>query len=207
MKKSTLILVVVALSLLGATPAIAMRDFAWKDHAAPFTFLFGNDFDTHQQTQQLPNGSLWGFFYISYTGVVTKDGFRVATHVDCSASTSCTVGWRLNGEPSKAKFLFHEEPDHPVFLVDRLSIPQPGAHAHFHWLNGMPMSGRSVDGYLLQLTAMDRFCFIHHEPTAARASRSKTCLNNQGIEVNHGIDTATHLNIITSFPPGILRGI
>jgi hypothetical protein len=206
-KKLTLILVVVALSLLGATPAIAIRDFPWKDHAAPFTFLFGNDFDTHQQTQQLPNGSLWGFFYISYTGVVTKDGYRVATHVECSASTSCTVGWRLNGEPSQASFLFHEEPDHPVFLIDRLSIPPPGAHAHFHWLNGMPMSGRSVDGYLLQLTAMDRFCFIHHEPTAARASRNKTCLNNQGIEVNHGIDIATHLNIITSFPPGILRGI
>lgn len=207
MKKLTLILVVLALFSLEATPAIATGGFPWKSHAAPFTFLFGNDFDTHQQTQQLPDGSLWGFLYISYTGVVTKDGYRVATHIDCSASASCTVGWRLNGEPGKARFLYQVEPDHPVFLVDRLSIPQPGGHAHFHWLNSMPSSGQNVDGYLLQLTAMDRFCFIHHEPTAARASRNQTCRSNEGIEVNHGIDIATHLNIVTSFPPGILRGL
>lgn len=206
MKKIALILAVVAVSILGTSPAIAVRDFPWKDHAAPFTFLFGNDFDGHQQTQQLPNGSLWGFFYISYTGVVTKDGYRVATHVDCSASAHCTVGWLLNGEPSKARFLFQVEHDHPVFLVDRLNIPQPGSHAHFHWINGMPAPVQSVDGYLLQLTAQDRFCFIHDQATAVSARRNVTCIENGGIEVNHGIDIATHLNIVTSFPPGIIRG-
>lgn len=207
MKKLTLMLAVAALSLLGATRAAAIDHYPWNNHAAPFTFLFGNDIDTHQQTHQLRDGSLWGFFYISFTGVVTKDGYRVATHVDCRAFTSCTVGWILNGQPRKATFLFQVPPDHPVFLVDRLTIPQPGGFAHFHWLDGMPPPGQSVNGYLLQLTAVDTFCFIHDGATAASASKNKTCLNNGGIEVDPGIDIATHLNIVTSFPPGIVPGI
>jgi hypothetical protein len=34
----------------------------------------------------------------SFTGVVPKDGYRVATHVDCN-SAPCTVGWTLSGQP------------------------------------------------------------------------------------------------------------
>jgi hypothetical protein len=54
------------------------------------------------------------------------------------------------------------------------------------------------DGYLLQLTAVDKFCFIHHG--AAGATNSKTCRENGGINVDPGIDIATHLNIVTSAP-------
>jgi len=191
-----LMLATLTVSLVGAANATAADLYPWNNHAAPYTFLFGNDIDTHQQTQQLPDGSLSGFFYVSFTGVVTKDGYRVATHVDCN-SAACSVGWLLSGQPRTATFLYQVVPDHPVFLVNRLDIPEPGAYAHFHWLGGMPDAGQIVDGYLLQLSAVDVFCFMHDG--AASAKKSKTCRTNGGIAVNPGIDIATHLNIVTSF--------
>jgi hypothetical protein len=126
----------------------------------------------------------------------------VATHVDCN-SAPCTAGWTLSGQPRTAAFLYHVDGDHPVFLVNRLDIPEPGAFAHFHWLlyaGSLPPVGVSVPGYLLQLTAVDTFCFIHDMAEAAAARKSKTCRENGGVTVNPGIDIATHLNIVTSHP-------
>lgn len=117
--------------------------------------------------------------------------------------SDCAVGWTLNGKvvnSSNSRFLYQVGSDHPVFLVDRADIPQPGAYAHFHWLGGMPATGQNVSGYLLQLTAVDSFCFIHQG--AFGASGNKTCRDNGGIAVNLGIDIATHLNIVASFPSG-----
>ncbi len=199
--KITLLLPALALCLVGAAPATAVDLYPWNSHATPYTFLFQNDIDTHQQTKQLPNGSLSGFFYISFTGVVTKDGYRVATHVDCNATSSCTVGWILSGQPRTAAFLYQVDDDHPVFLVNRLDIPEPGAYAHFHWLDyagSLPPANINVPGYLLQLSAVDSFCFIHDVAQADSATNSKTCRDNGGIAVNLGIDIATHLNIVTS---------
>lgn len=203
MKKLTLMLGAAALFLLGAAPATAANLYPWNDHAAPYNFLFGNDFDSHQQTQQLANGSLSGYFYIIFTGVTTKDGYRVATHVDCNTTTSCTVGWTLSAQPGTGAFLYQLGTDHPLFLVNRQDIPEPGAYAHFHWLDyagSMPPVGVSVPGYFLQLTAVDTFCFIHDAATANSATKKYTCRQNGGIAVNTGIDIATHVNIITSYP-------
>jgi len=193
--KRLIALTTFVLSLLGAGPAAAF--YPWRNHVAPFPFLFGNDIDTHQQTQLKKDGSLSGYFYIHFTGIVTKDGYPVATHVDCNTGT-CTVGWTLEGEPGTAAFLYQVDDDHPMFLVSRADIPQPGAYAHFHWLSSMPVAEVAASGYLLQLTAVDTFCFIHHG--AAGAQTSKTCGENGGIAVNRGIDIATHLNIVPSFP-------
>ncbi len=202
MKKLTLIAASLCLSLLAAIPAGAADLYPWNNHAEPYDFLFGNDIDTHQQTQQLQDGSLSGFFYIGFTGVVTKDGYRVATHVDCNTTASCTVGWTLRGQPRTAAFLYQVDNDLPVFLVNRLDIPEPGAYAHFHWLDyagTLPPVDLSVPGYLLQLSAVDTFCFFHDPVEAENARKSKTCRNNGGIAVNVGIDIATHLNIVTSY--------
>lgn len=201
MKTLTVMFGTVAIILLGVAPTNAIDLYPWNNHAAPYGFLFGNDIDLHQQTQQLPDASLAGFFYISFTGVVTKDGYRVATHVDCNSSP-CTVGWTLSGQPRLAAFLYQVDGDHPVFLVNRQDIPEPGAYTHFHWLDyaGAPPPGSvNVPGYLLQLTAVDTFCFIHDMAEAAAARKSKTCRVNGGIAVNPGTDVATHLNIITSY--------
>ncbi|HEU0200642.1 MAG TPA: hypothetical protein VFR86_09420, partial [Burkholderiaceae bacterium] len=161
--------------------------------------LFGNEIDTHQQTRQTRDGGLFGFFYVQFTGVVTKDRYRVATHVDCNAAPECTVGWTLSGRQLNATFLYQVNHDHPVFLVDRRDIPQPGAFAHFHWTGGQPLiQGAGFGGYLLQLTAVDKFCFIHHD--AASATSDRTCRDNRGINVDPGIDIASHLNVVTSAP-------
>ncbi len=201
MKKLSLLAIAVLLLAPGA--ATAGNDsyiYPWNDHAPPYSFLFGNDIDTHQQTRQLSDGSLRGYFYISFTGVTTKDGLPVATHADCS-TTPCTVGWILSGQPRTAEFLYEVDNDHPVFLVNRQDIPQPGAFAHFHWLDfagTMPPVAVGVPGYLLQVTAVDTFCFIHAGADAAR--KNQTCRANGGIAVTNGIDIATHLNIVTSYP-------
>jgi hypothetical protein len=197
MKKLFVILTTLVMSLLGAGSATATDLYPWNNHAAPYTFLFGNEIDTHQQTRRITSGDLFGYFYISFTGVVTTDRYRVATHLDCNANP-CTVGWTLDGKRSTATLLYQVESDHPVFLVNRLDIPEPGAYAHFHWLDGDPAPGDSKNGFLLQLTAVDTFCFIHHG--ADSATSSKSCRNNGGIAVNKGIDIATHLNIVTSYP-------
>jgi hypothetical protein len=188
-----------ALFLSGAGTAAATDLYPWRNHASPFSFLFGNGIDTHQQTRKTLDGSLFGFFYIQFIEVVTKDRYRVATHVDCNATIAdCTVGWTLQGKPLKGTFLYQLGHDHPVFLVTRADIPQPGAHSHFHWLGDMPAVRVSKDGYLLQLTAVDRFCFIHHG--AENATSGQTCRENGGINVDQGTDIATHLNIVPSAP-------
>jgi hypothetical protein len=112
---------------------------------------------------------------------------------------AATVGWTLNGRPIRATFLYHADHDHPVFLVNRPDIPQPGAFSHFHWLGSMPVPGGPADGYMLQLTAVDRFCFIHHGAEAATSA--ETCRDKGGVNVDPGIDIATHLNIVTSASP------
>jgi hypothetical protein len=58
-----------------------------------------------------------------------------------------------------------------------------------------------VSGYLLQLTAVNRFCFIHHGAEAAMSAAS--CRDNGGVEVDRGLDIATHLNIVTNDPAGM----
>lgn len=198
MRKLIAFFATTALFLSGGSVATATDLYPWRNHAAPFSFLFGNEIDTHQQTRHTRDRSLFGFFYVEFTGVVTRDRYRVATHVDCNANSDCTVGWTLNGRPVRATLLYHVEHDHPVFLVSRADIPQPGAHSHFHWLGGMPDMGQSVDGYLLQLTAVDKFCFIHHG--AENATSDRTCRDNGGVNVDLGTDIATHLNIVTSAP-------
>lgn len=201
MTKLTAFLATTILFVSGAGVTAATDLYPWRNHAAPFNFLFGNEIDTHQQTRQTQDRHLFGFFYIQFTGVVTKDRYRVATHVDCNATSDCTVGWTLNGRQASATFLYQVEHDHPVFLLPRADIPQPGAFSHFHWLASMPAPRVTADGYLLQLTAVDKFCFIHHG--AESATSAMTCRGNGGVNVDLGTDIATHLNIVTSAPPGM----
>jgi hypothetical protein len=65
----------------------------------------------------------------------------------------------------------------------------------------MPIPRQTVNGYLLHLTAVDRFCFIHH--TAEAATAASTCKQAGGVNVDVGPDEATHLNIVTAAPPGM----
>jgi hypothetical protein len=130
----------------------------WQDHAPPYTFLFGNHIDTHQETRLKKNGDLQGFFYIYWTGEFTNDGDPIAHH--CTKpehyTQGCFAGWSIRAKPCikevkvneeygcEAMFLYHFH-DHPVWLIGprvvdgglrgtRSMVPQPGSYTHFHWL-------------------------------------------------------------------------
>jgi len=197
MNKLIVLLATGALLSIDPKPAAATDLFAWNNHAAPLPFRFGNEFDGHQLSRRTSDGNVAGFLYIHFTGRVTKDGYRVASHGDCGM-VGCTVGWTFNGKPLNGTLLEHEMHDHPLFLVNRADVPQPGAFNHFHWLGAMPMEGESASGFLLQLFAVDRFCFIHHDASSAESTR--TCRDNGGIRVDIGLDMASHLNIVPAPP-------
>jgi hypothetical protein len=190
----TLRILLGAAALFAFSGADAGDMYPWRNHAAPYPFLFGNDFDTHQQSSLRVDGSLRGFLYVRYTGVVTADGYPVAGHVNCNAMPGeCVVGWMMEGKLAHAMFSHHPMHDHPMFTMPRADIPQPGAYSHFHW-TGMAMPHHHARGYVLQLTAKNRFCFVHHG--AEGAMGGATCSANGGVPVVPGIDIATHLNII-----------
>ncbi len=198
---------VASCALLAAIAAAALLPLAasaasWRDHAQPYVFLFGNDIDTHQQTFLQERNELFGFFYIKFTGDVTSDGLRVARHVNCSSEPGCTAGWQLNGRAATAKYLYHAMPDHPVWLIERTLIPQPGYYTHFHWLGAHPTkAGEVKDGFLLELLALDTFCFVLGGTAHGRtASGNGSCTEIGGLKVVPGIDTSTHTNIVTSVP-------
>ena len=185
MKKSVLLLVVITISLLGTTTALAGTSYPWRDHASPFDFLFDNHIDTHQQGKLTGQGKYMGFFYIKFTGDLTEDGVPVATHGKCpEIQDDCNVGWLLKGVPLQAEYLGHEMGQHPTWCIVAADLPKEPGYSHFHWLNvsshadGLTV-GETYDGYLLKLNAIETFFFDHHG----------------GFLVTPGIDLATHANI------------
>jgi hypothetical protein len=80
MRKTTLLLFGTALGLSSATAVQAAEMYPWREHQPPFIFVFGNEIDGQQQTRQGSDGSLDGYLYVQYTGVVTHDNLPVATH-------------------------------------------------------------------------------------------------------------------------------
>ncbi len=121
----------------------------------PQPFTFGNHIDTHQKTWFVADHvsgdpvQLVGYFYISLTGEIDPvSGLPIARHPrgpgqhneDCddpAFQPNCIVGWTMRGVPGAASFLSHSGingDDHPVWLVNRVDIPQPGQYSHFHWI-------------------------------------------------------------------------
>lgn len=189
----------VLVTALAAVAAQAGEPNPWGQAARPSAFQFGNEIDGHLNVRLERDGSIASFLYVAYTGVVTKEGLPVATHVDCGVNPDCAAGWRVSGQPVRATWLYQPMHDHPVFVVPRADIPQPGSHSHFHWLGAeMPQPQVPTDGYLLQLTAMNRFCFIHH--MAEMATGAASCRDNGGVAVRPGVDIATHLNVVAAPP-------
>jgi len=201
MRKSSQLIIGAALGLSALAGVHAAEMLPWRQHQAPFDFVFGNMIDGHQQSRLGRDGSLSGFLYIRHTGVVTRDGYPVATHADCNAAADCSVGWTLRARPATAKLVLQPMHDHPLFWLPRADIAQPGSYGHFHWTGmAMPMPYQPAAGYLLELTAVNRFCFIHHGAEAAHGAAS--CADNGGVAVERGIDIATHLNLIAIDPSG-----
>ena len=198
-------------------------------HDAPYDFFFGNHIDTHQETKlKLKKGepdSLKGYLYIIDTGKTTDEGLPIYRHPrgagehneECGVDPiDCKVGWKINAVPGVAKFLYHNGvngDDHPVWMVNRVDIPQKGSYTHFHWITRSSFLDPRADmvpdfwdknnagqletqaptavngtcyGWFLELKAEMDFAFEH---------------GNEVVPVRKGIDSATHLNLVTNFSP------
>jgi hypothetical protein len=201
MNRLMIVLSAVSMGLLAAVAGAADL-YPWNNHEPPLSFIFGNEIDGHQQSRRSAQGELTGFLYVRFNGVRSSEGYRIATHADCTQASDCTVGWDVEGRAVSATLLYRPTHDHPVFLVERADLPQPGAYSHFHWPGEMPAVNETRDGYLFQLFGVDTFCFVHHE--ADQAAASDSCRANGGIVVSPGLDAASHLNIVTSAPSAAL---
>ncbi|MEA2078796.1 MAG: hypothetical protein U9P00_02885 [Pseudomonadota bacterium] len=136
-------------------------------HNGPWTHLFGNHLDTHQESMPKPDGSLKGRLYIIFTGDTDPvSGLPVARHPrgamkneECGVDVTCVVGWNLDATPANAKFLYHNGVngnDHPVWMVNRAeeaqpgvalpisAIPMPGSFTHFHWITTTSTDDRAA---------------------------------------------------------------
>ncbi len=214
------LLFALAVFLTGAGPAQAAKfDNPARD------FLFGNHIDTHQQSKlKEKNGvpaSLSGKLYIIFTGETdAASGLPVARHPRgsshdevCDVDVDCVAGWTFDAVPGAAKFLYHNGvngDDHPVWMVNRVDIPQPGSFTHFHWIaadstdpaaSSVPPEcdkdnagqledtapsavNKTCDGWFLELRAVKSFAFEH---------------GGEKIPVRAGIDTNTHTNLVTNY--------
>ena len=130
---------------------------------------------------------------------------------------NCVAGWLMKGVPAEAKFLYHigvNGDDHPVWMVNRVDIPQPGSFTHFQWitynqdaptqttdtraetiplkcnqqnagqLEAVGAANQICPGWFLEIRAIRSFAFEH---------------GGEIIPVYAGIDNATHLNIVTNY--------
>ena len=218
------ILMIAVLFLSTGLSNASARDF----HALPWDFLFGNHIDTHQETKlKLDKAGnpvrLSGFFYIIFTGDTDEDsGLPIARHPrgashdeECGVDDiDCVKGWKMNGVPAEATFLYHSGVngnDHPVWLLNRVDIPQPGSFTHFHWItqtstdpgagqvsaecdannaSQLETNAQHADenvicpGWLLEISAELSFAFEH---------------GGERIPVREGVDNASHLNLVTNY--------
>ncbi len=221
-----IIIITIVFFSSGASTARA-ADF----HAPPRDFLFGNHIDTHQETKLKKDKSdnpvsLSGFLYIIFTGEIdVPSGLPIAIHPRGESHNErcgidpidCVKGWDIKGVPSAAKFLYHSGVngnDHPVWMLNREDIPQPGSYTHFHWITTgtneenpppvpevcdvnnasqletpvPPADDNAVNvecpGWLLEIKARIAFAFEH---------------GGEVIPVLPGIDNATHLNLVTNY--------
>lgn len=157
MNKHFLCVVVAAITLMNS-PFVFALDRNWNNHAAPFTFLFGNHIDTHQETRlihhRFARGDLRGLFYVFDSGDILPDGTPVLKHCTNAEhyAAGCVAGWRISAKPCiaevngcEAMLLYHFH-DHPVWMLNpriddsgglrgsREHIVQPGSYTHMHWL-------------------------------------------------------------------------
>jgi hypothetical protein len=154
----------------------AAQGLPWTNHAAPFDFLFGNHKDQHQQSKTVPASSpdssigeassgsskLIGFLYIAYTD--STGDVPEAQHVACGAEVVCRVGWLMHGVNAQATLVTKGQ-GRPQYCVDATFQPLlDQGFTHFHWVkeHGTCLrEGEVNSGYLIRLTALDRFEFFH----------------------------------------------
>lgn len=215
-------------------PADVAQGDPWQ--AEPYTFIFGNHLDTHVQlqlkTRLYGQASLIGALYVIFTGETDEtSGLPIARHPRGASHAErcgidpivCVVGWRVDGQPGAAKFLYHDGvngDDHPVWMVNRaeeasapapgMVIPQRGYFSHFHWLSASATDSRApdtgtacdkTDAGMLQdaaPSAVNEICqgwFLQLKAARDFAFQH----GGELMAIEEGADIRTHLNIVTNY--------
>lgn len=158
MKRKTLILVTIAVSILmvSSTMVLASSGKKWNDHAAPWDFLMNDsgldaihEFKTVGQTNDGGYAEMIkGFMYIRYIDDVNATG------------GTDMVGWQVHGRFAVAEF--NGMGATPPWTVDADDVPQPQGYVHWHPIDGHDgkVAGTSYPGYFLKHTAVDSFYFV-----------------------------------------------
>ena len=215
-------------------PGDVAQGDSWQ--APPYDFKFGNHIDTHIQLELKEKKdrppSLKGSFYVIFTGDTdATTGLPVARHPRGASHSercgidpiTCVVGWRMDGAPGAAKFLYHDGvngDDHPVWMVNRaeeitapspgMVIPQPGYYSHYHWVTttstdpraaSVPAACDKNNAGQLQDTppsAVNEICegwFLQIKAVREFAFQH----GGEVIPVHSGDDIRSHLNIVTNY--------
>lgn len=232
------LILLLAIYLVNPWPFTALAD---EFHEEPYDFLFGNHMDPHQETRLTVRGGapkrLNGFLYIIITGEIdSASGLPIARHPrgaehnevcggdsdddfeDEGDGIDCVVGWTMKGKPGKAKFLYHEGVngnDHPVWMVNRTQIRQPGSYNHFHWIGRESNDPRADEDYPEPIPAacdkMNASDLENQDPSAVNVvcpgwflqirAVAEFAFDHGGekVPVRPGIDNATHLNLVTNY--------
>ncbi len=167
-KKILLAFAIGLLLLSGASAALADEPdtgFTWKNHAAPFSIMFGNLIDNHQQTRLLDNGRLQGYIYIQFTGEMI-DGVPAARRANCDdPALDCRVGWEVTGVPVDGAQLVQKGPR--LWDIPQENLPSDPEFVHFQWEGtpkkpcGLVISDDvSYSGYLFKRTAVTTFYWL-----------------------------------------------
>ena len=155
-----------------------------------------------------------GFLYIISTGGTDSvSGLPIYRHPsgeECGfGKNECEVGWKIKAVPGAAKFLYHSGvnvEDHPVWMVNRVDIPQPGSYTHFHWITTDSEDPRAVPEECNVKTAGDLKNYAENVVCPGwfleiKADKKKFAFQhgNEVVPVRKGIDNATHLNLVTNY--------
>lgn len=214
--------VLALLFLLTGNVVMAGIDYHHDGDDDSRSYFFGNHIDTHQKSEVKEDGTLKGSLYIYFTGEIdVVSGLPIARHPRGASHNEvcgvdlidCVVGWKLKGYPGSTKFLYHggvNGDDHPVWMTNRVDIPNPGSFTHFHWITRSSTDDRAsyvtddcdkknagelekkeptavndyCDGWYIELTAIREFAFQH---------------GGEIMPIEEGKDNATHLNLVTNY--------
>ena len=144
---------------------------SWKNHAAPYDFMFNNLIDTHQQMKLRSDGTLHGWIYIQVVNEISPDapdGVPIARRADCTnPALDCRVGWEVIGVPVSGAKLFQKGPR--LWDMSQVTMLSDTEFLHFHWM-GTPKKpcgltiGAEYNGYLFKRTAVTTFFWLGGNP-------------------------------------------
>ena len=199
-RKFLILVLLMSISLSGVSAAKADGiGRTWKNHAAPYDFMFENLIDTHQQMKLRSDGTLHGWIYIQ---VVEEEnpyapaGVPIARRADCTnPALDCRVGWEVIGIPVKGAMLVQRGPR--LWDFNEGALPDDITFTHFHWTMGSndknpkkpcglvlydEVTAVTYSGYLFQRTAVTTFYWLGGNP-----EKEKGRLVTPGVDLHSNI--------------------